>query len=50
MEGAIDQEASDGSRSKGCIKDKVKERWMLPAMGQGAMKAAMDQGASYESG
>ena len=34
MEGAIDQEASDGSRSKGCIKDKVKERWMLPAMGQ----------------
>jgi hypothetical protein len=36
MEGAIDQEESDGSRSEGWIKDKAKERWMLPATDQGA--------------
>ena len=33
---AMDQGVRDESRSKGCIKDKAKERWMLPAMGQRA--------------
>ena len=41
----MDQKASDGSGSKGWIKDKSNERWMIHAMDQ----EASDRSRSYRS-